>query len=109
MSDLVRNPNCWFSHAQAHISCNKKVMISCFTISRTAGLHLFHMYETGFLMVSLNENVSWTARQIRLVSPQIKIMQSKASLEWRLVRDLFATFWRQKLNDINTTVMLPSH
>ena len=43
MSDLAKNPNCWFSHAKAYlefnaeiVSCVKKNHIKCFCYHLTA-------------------------------------------------------------------------
>ena len=37
VSDLVRNPNCWFSHAQAHLSTSK-IMSRCYMYLHFMGL-----------------------------------------------------------------------
>ena len=74
MLDLVRNPDCWFSHTQAHISSN-------FSVKHFAVLVIsFSYFELTCLVLNCVKNDSISSNQLYKAQLLFKILiEDKAS------------------------------
>ena len=95
MSDLVGNPNCWFSHAHAHLSCFlQDVLPYVIVVTRTpssirvhySGLtcyylmyrHFFHILKSGLPQTRTSTKPAYkdTNYLLRFFIPQVPVLNS---------------------------------
>ena len=70
VSDLVRNPNCWFSHAQAHLSTSK-IMSRCYMY-----LHFMGLTQNEDVLTCGEHKTRTGCLHINLPAPHKKIIST---------------------------------